>query len=146
MTYLLAFAAMSNLLVHTALYHGKTIWKALVARVEEDDIHAKLMRVYREVPSWWYGVTLAMSFAAAIIYVEVSKRILEMMFELFYGCLNCVILTGMAYVLTCVGVRTIHRDSNNIPSPRFVYLCNDWIWCTPCHFASYPMISHSALP
>jgi hypothetical protein len=74
MTYLLAFTAMSALLVHTALYHGKTMWKALTARVEEEDIHSKLMRFYPEVPSWWYVAMLVTSFAVAVINTEVRQR------------------------------------------------------------------------
>jgi hypothetical protein len=72
MTYLLAFAAMSALLVHTALYHGKIMWKSITSRVEEDDIHSKLMKFYPEVPVWWYAVMLVMSFAVAVINNEVS--------------------------------------------------------------------------
>jgi hypothetical protein len=77
MTYLLAFAAMSALLVHTVLYHGKTIWKALTTQVEEDDIHAKLMRFYQEVPSWWYAGMLLIFFAAGVINAEVRRPVLE---------------------------------------------------------------------
>ena len=41
--------------MHTALYHGKSLIDGVrKIRVENDDIHAKLMRNYREVPEWWY--------------------------------------------------------------------------------------------
>src|ERR1700753_1713523 len=42
-------------------------------RVEKDDIHAKLMRNYPEVPDWWYGVAFVTFFACEIIAMEVWK-------------------------------------------------------------------------
>ena len=49
-TYLIAFALSSAMIVHTALYHGKTVLHGLTqTRLEKDDIHAKLMCVYLEV-------------------------------------------------------------------------------------------------
>jgi hypothetical protein len=72
MTYLLAFALTTCVLVHTLLYHGRTLingWKRI--NVEPDDIHAKLMRSYPEVPDWWYGLSLAIFFCCTIIAVEV---------------------------------------------------------------------------
>lgn len=40
-------------------------------RVEADDIHAKLMRNYPEVPDWWYLIAFCVYFALAIVAVEV---------------------------------------------------------------------------
>ena len=40
-------------------------------RVEADDIHAKLMRNYPEVPDWWYFVAFCVYFSLAIVAVEV---------------------------------------------------------------------------
>jgi OPT oligopeptide transporter protein len=53
--YGLSFAAITALLVHTFLYHGKQIWAhSRRSYPEQPDIHARLMSVYREVPNWWY--------------------------------------------------------------------------------------------
>ena len=53
MTYLLAFALSTCLVTHTLLYHGRTLLNGLKRnRLEADDIHAKLMRIYPEVPNW----------------------------------------------------------------------------------------------
>ncbi|KAJ6521329.1 OPT oligopeptide transporter [Mycena capillaripes] len=55
MTYLLAFALSTCVIVHTLLYHGRSLLNGIKKmRVESDDIHAKLMRNYPEVPDWWY--------------------------------------------------------------------------------------------
>ena len=41
-------------------------------RVERDDIHAKLMRNYPEVPEWWYISAFFFFFCVAVIAVEVG--------------------------------------------------------------------------
>ncbi|TIA79936.1 hypothetical protein E3P92_03017 [Wallemia ichthyophaga] len=69
MVYLLGYAVATAVLVHTILYHGKAIWYGMRNfKFEEDDIHAKLMRRYPDVPHWWYlsymVVFLALSIAA----------------------------------------------------------------------------------
>ena len=71
-TYLLAFALSTCVIVHTGLYHGKALINGLrKVRVEADDIHAKLMRNYPEVPDWWYLTSFVVFFALAIVAVEV---------------------------------------------------------------------------
>ena len=73
LTYLLSFALSTSALVHTALYHGKSLIDGLrKMRVETDDIHAKLMRNYREVPDWWYFMVFCFFFCVAVIAVEVG--------------------------------------------------------------------------
>ena len=58
------------LITHTALYHWRTIWNAMRSiDPEEEDIHAKLMKVYPEVPKWWYWGTLVFFFLVAVIAV-----------------------------------------------------------------------------
>ena len=53
MVYVIAMALTTAALVHTALFYGRTIWEGVKGnRVEEDDVHARLMRSYPEVPKW----------------------------------------------------------------------------------------------
>ena len=71
-TYLIAFALSSAMIVHTLLYHGRTLLHGLTqTRIEKDDIHAKLMRAYPEVPDWWYLATFLVCFSLAIVTAEV---------------------------------------------------------------------------
>ena len=78
MTYLLAFALSTCVIVHTLLYHGRTLLHGLKRmRIEKDDIHAKLMRNYREVPDWWYGAAFVFFFGMAIVAQEVSRAALR---------------------------------------------------------------------
>ncbi|KAG6332224.1 hypothetical protein ID866_6863 [Astraeus odoratus] len=72
MTYLLAFTLSTCVLVHTILYHGRTLWNgAKRIRLEEDDIHAKLMRNYPEVPDWWYIIVFVGFYLLMVVVVEV---------------------------------------------------------------------------
>jgi OPT family oligopeptide transporter len=58
LAYGLSFAAMSAVIVHVALYHGKEIWRQFkMARHQEDDVHMRLMKKYRDAEDWWYAGT-----------------------------------------------------------------------------------------
>jgi len=57
--------------VHTALYHGREIvGQFRQARSGNEDIHAKLMDRYPEVPDWWYGIIFVVNMALAIFVCE----------------------------------------------------------------------------
>jgi hypothetical protein len=72
MTYLIAFALSTCVLVHTLLYHGRTLLNGFKRmRVEDDDIHLKLMQNYPEVPDWWYGTAFVFFFCMSIVAAEV---------------------------------------------------------------------------
>ena len=59
------------MIVHTLLYHSRTLLQGLTqTRIEKDDIHAKLMRNYPEVPDWWYGLAFVLFFGLAIVAAE----------------------------------------------------------------------------
>ncbi|KAK9781503.1 putative OPT family small oligopeptide transporter [Seiridium cardinale] len=73
LNYGLSFAALTAVLVHTALFHGKEIWyRFKAARNQEPDVHLELMKKYPEAPDWWYVVlfvaTTAMGLATCLAY------------------------------------------------------------------------------
>ena len=72
MVYFLAFTMATALLTHTILYHGKSLIDGIKrVRVEEDDIHAKLMKHYPEVPDGWYATLGFSFFVVGVVAVEV---------------------------------------------------------------------------
>ena len=74
--YLFTFALSTCVLVHTLLYHGRSLWKGIKnIRVEQDDIHAKLMRNYPEVPDWWYFVSFVLFYCMMIVVAEAGARV-----------------------------------------------------------------------
>ncbi|CAM6032824.1 unnamed protein product [Sphagnum compactum] len=74
-TYGVGFAALTATLSHVILYHGWEIWqRSKSALSEKPDVHARLMKEYKEVPQYWFlGLLAAMiilSIAACEIYNE----------------------------------------------------------------------------
>jgi hypothetical protein len=68
---LITFMLSTCIITHTALYHGRTLWNAMRSiDPEDEDIHAKLMKSYPEVPKWWYWCILVFFFLMAVIAVE----------------------------------------------------------------------------
>jgi hypothetical protein len=67
---ILTFMLSTCVITHTALYHWRTLWNAMRSiDPEEEDIHARLMKVYPEVPKWWYCSILVFFFLMAVIAV-----------------------------------------------------------------------------
>lgn len=58
--------------MHTFLYHRKQIWAQWKeARGSSQDVHYKLMQVYKEVPEWWYLSLFGIMLTLAIVTCEV---------------------------------------------------------------------------
>ncbi|CAF3601271.1 unnamed protein product [Rotaria sordida] len=68
-SYGISFAGIAAVIVHTILYHGKTILKQFRSSLKDNagDIHAKLMSHYKEAPEWWYTIVFAVAFILAAI-------------------------------------------------------------------------------
>ncbi|KLT45603.1 OPT superfamily oligopeptide transporter [Cutaneotrichosporon oleaginosum] len=73
-TYMLAFALTTSLIVYTALVHGPRLWRIMwKMSTEPEDIHMKLMKKYREVPDWWYASIFGACLAMGVVSVNVFK-------------------------------------------------------------------------
>lgn len=71
LTYGLSFAAVTAIIVHTYLYNGSEIWaKFKNSRAGGEDIHKRLMNVYKEVPDWWYGLLTIVMMGLGIMVVK----------------------------------------------------------------------------
>jgi OPT family small oligopeptide transporter len=71
--YGLSFASIAALVSHTYLFHGPEIWRRWRSSSGElDDVHMKIMRKYKLVPTWWYlallAVMIAFAFASALAF------------------------------------------------------------------------------
>ncbi|KAF8648518.1 hypothetical protein AX16_006224 [Volvariella volvacea WC 439] len=108
MTYLLAFALSTCVIVHTLLYHGQSLLNGIKKmRVESDDIHAKLMRNYPEVPDWWYAMAFCVFFSLAVVAVEVWEATNVPVWALVLSVLLPVIYilpSGFIYAMTGQGI------------------------------------------
>ncbi|KAI0690888.1 OPT oligopeptide transporter protein-domain-containing protein [Cytidiella melzeri] len=71
-SYSLSFASITSTIVHTLIYYRKQIWtQACRSMHEQNDIHARLMAKYPQVPNWWYAIILLSMFVFGIIVIEV---------------------------------------------------------------------------
>jgi ammonia channel protein AmtB len=71
--YSIAFALATSAIIHTALYHGHSIWdKIKNIKTKDKDVHAKLMCNYPEVPNWWYWSYFIVFTVFSVIMIEVS--------------------------------------------------------------------------
>ncbi|KAJ1952170.1 hypothetical protein EC988_003697, partial [Linderina pennispora] len=70
-----ALIAITSLLVYTILHHGKDVYRTVFQAnddhgYDDDDIHARLMRRYPEVPHWWYAAIFVSMLAMGIAVCE----------------------------------------------------------------------------
>ncbi|KAH9942142.1 OPT oligopeptide transporter [Epithele typhae] len=103
-TYLIAFALASAVVVHTVLYHGRTVIRGFTqVRTEKDDIHAKLMRAYPEVPDWWYLLSFLACFGLAILTAELWHTGIPVWALIIAIALPAVYLVPSGYVFAMTG-------------------------------------------
>ncbi|KAL1820060.1 hypothetical protein ACET3Z_014929 [Daucus carota] len=74
MTYGLGFAALPATLVHVFLFNGSELLRqtkeAFFGQIEKLDIHAKLMKAYKQVPMWWFYIILVVNIVVIIFACE----------------------------------------------------------------------------
>ncbi|KAJ5223929.1 hypothetical protein N7468_008471 [Penicillium chermesinum] len=69
-TFGVAFANLTGIFVHIALYHGQDLWHQMKGTGKED-VHARLMAKYRKVPWWWFATVTIIMFVLSIVTNEV---------------------------------------------------------------------------
>jgi OPT family small oligopeptide transporter len=70
LTYGIAFANLTGIFVHIALYHGKEIWTIWKGQGKKD-IHARINETYRQVPWWWFAIITLLMWVLNVIVNEV---------------------------------------------------------------------------
>ncbi|XAR48474.1 hypothetical protein NMG60_11031300 [Bertholletia excelsa] len=79
LTYGFGFATIASTLTHVALFHGREIYQRYRASSEgEEDVHTKLMKKYKDIPSWWFYVLLAASIAVSLALCIFLKKEVQM--------------------------------------------------------------------
>ncbi|KAG9042760.1 hypothetical protein FS837_010406 [Tulasnella sp. UAMH 9824] len=96
LTYLVAFMITTSIIVQTMLYEGPAILAALRGtKVEDDDIHAKLMRHYPEVPSYYYVGVFIVGFSMLIGAIQL-RDVGMPIWSLFLA-----MILPLAYLIPC---------------------------------------------
>ena len=101
-------------------------------KVENDDIHAKLMRNYQEVPKWWYFMVFIFFFCVAVIAVKVGYCfIFDILGQVADGFLFSFVDLG--YRGTGLGFVTRRSSPDHLYSTFGIHLCHDGSRCTIPH-------------
>nr|XP_023917159.1 oligopeptide transporter 4-like [Quercus suber] len=67
LTYGFGFATIASTLTHVALFYGREIYERYRASYKgKEDIHTKLMKRYKDIPSWWFYMLLLVTMAASL--------------------------------------------------------------------------------
>lgn len=108
MSYGLSFASVMATITHAICFHGKQIWGAFrsFSNPEEEDVHARLMRNYKDVPQWWYMIVFLVFFGISIATVRawptempVFTLIIALFIAFFF-----LLPVGIVYALTNISV------------------------------------------
>ncbi|EGN93492.1 hypothetical protein SERLA73DRAFT_64004, partial [Serpula lacrymans var. lacrymans S7.3] len=97
---LASYASMGAAFSHILLWHWKELWTAfrgfnfLKSGQDFDDIHFQKMKVYKEVPQWWYGTVFFLSLALAIGMAYVGLNTLPWW--------SVIVFTIIAFILAVV--------------------------------------------
>ncbi|KAH0716485.1 hypothetical protein KY290_006839 [Solanum tuberosum] len=104
------FARFTATLTHVALFHGSDIWKQSRSAVKnvKMDIHAKLMKSYKQVPQWWFLALLVGSIALSLLMCFVWKEDVQLP---WWGLLFAF---GLAFVVT-LPIGVIQATTNQQP-------------------------------
>ncbi|KAK5656720.1 hypothetical protein OQA88_4268 [Cercophora sp. LCS_1] len=118
--YMFFFAMYSATVTYGILYHRheimlgmRDLWQSVKARKAGEntqksdlDVHNRLMKAYKEVPEWWYMITLAISIAIGMVGIACWPTFTTP-FVVLYGialCLVFVVPIGIIYAMTGVPV------------------------------------------
>ncbi|KAI3938610.1 hypothetical protein MKW98_016115 [Papaver atlanticum] len=90
------FARIAATMTHVALFHGRDILKRSKSAMKDAklDIHARLMKNYRDVPQWWFLILLVVSMAFALLTSFVWKKDIQLP---WWGMLFAF---GLAWIVT----------------------------------------------
>ncbi|KAL5818730.1 hypothetical protein ACOSQ4_022572 [Xanthoceras sorbifolium] len=104
------FARITASLTHVALFHGSDILRQSKSAMKNAklDIHAKLMKSYKQVPDWWYYILLVGSIVVSLLISFVWKDEVQLP---WWGMLFAFVL--LSIVILPIGV--IQATTNQQP-------------------------------
>ncbi|TYI53598.1 hypothetical protein E1A91_D11G016000v1 [Gossypium mustelinum] len=81
MTYGLGFATLTATLFHVLLFDGRELWqqtKSAFGGNKKIDIHTRLMKKYKSVPTWWFAMILVLNLALILVTCEYYNESLQL--------------------------------------------------------------------
>ncbi|KAL0321580.1 UNVERIFIED_CONTAM: Oligopeptide transporter 6 [Sesamum calycinum] len=90
LTYGLGFATLSATLVHVLLFNGRDLWKQTKMSFKANrkmDVHTRLMKAYKQVPTWWFLAILVVNIAVILFACAKYESSLQLP---WWGCFACL--------------------------------------------------------
>ncbi|RDX62929.1 Oligopeptide transporter 4, partial [Mucuna pruriens] len=113
-SYGLGFASIAASLTHVAIFNGREIYQQFrSSRSAKEDIHTRLMKKYKQIPSWWFHVTLLASFVLALVLCIVMKDEIQMP---WWG---LIFAAGLALIFT-LPISVITATTNQSPGLNII--------------------------
>ncbi|CAI9291744.1 unnamed protein product [Lactuca saligna] len=79
LTYGFGFATIASTITHVGLFYGKEIYQRYKASTEgKVDVHTRLMRKYKDIPSWWFYVLLTITLMISLALTIFMKDQIQM--------------------------------------------------------------------
>ncbi|GLU08960.1 hypothetical protein SLE2022_258410 [Rubroshorea leprosula] len=113
LTYGFGFATIASTITHVGLFYGREIYQRYRASYQgKEDIHTKLMRKYKDIPSWWFYILLAVTIAISLLLCIFDKKVQLPWWGLLFA-------SGMAFVFT-LPVSIITATTNQTPGLNII--------------------------
>ncbi|GLT60563.1 hypothetical protein SLA2020_333250 [Shorea laevis] len=114
LAYGFGFATIAATLTHVALFHGREIYQRYVASSKgKADIHTRLMRNYKDIPSWWFYLLLAVTIAVSLVLCILQKREVQLP---WWG---LIFAAALAFVFT-LPISIITATTNQTPGLNII--------------------------
>uniref|UniRef100_A0A7N0TN61 Oligopeptide transporter 4 n=3 Tax=Kalanchoe fedtschenkoi TaxID=63787 RepID=A0A7N0TN61_KALFE len=114
LTYGFGFATIAATLTHVALFYGREVYDRFRASYTgKEDIHTRMMRKYEDIPSWWFYLLLALSFAVSLVAcIFLNDEVQMPWWALIFAC-------AMAFVFT-LPISIITATTNQTPGLNII--------------------------
>ncbi|KAK7252256.1 hypothetical protein RIF29_36082 [Crotalaria pallida] len=114
LTYGFGFATIASTITHVACFYGREIMERYRASTKaKEDIHTKLMKAYKDIPSWWFHVLLVVTFVVSLVLCIVLKDQIQMP---WWG---LVFASALAFIFT-LPISIITATTNQTPGLNII--------------------------
>ncbi|XVF44894.1 hypothetical protein PTKIN_Ptkin02bG0160100 [Pterospermum kingtungense] len=107
-TYGFGFATIASTVTHVALFYGREIYERYHASYKgKEDIHTRLMRNYKDIPSWWFYILLAATFVVSLVLcIFLNDQVQMPWWGLLFACAMAFLFTLPTSIITATTNQT----------------------------------------
>ncbi|KAL3538732.1 hypothetical protein ACH5RR_002098 [Cinchona calisaya] len=108
LTYGFGFATIASTLTHVGFFYGREIYERFRASYKEkEDIHTRLMRRYKDIPSWWFYILLVVTiFVSLILCIFLNKQVQMPWWGLLFASVLAFVFTLPISIITATTNQT----------------------------------------